>query len=634
MGVQGRDKFASSAFMFVPMAVAQLEAAYRSDWIARKVIDIPAQDSTRAWRRWEADSADIEQIEDLEKNFMLQKKMQHALKLARLYGGAALIIGADQGTPDQPLIVENIKKGQLKFIHAVSRWDLAAGPMISDILSPYYGEPEYYQRNAADASGLGSMQKIHPSRVVRLVGAELPDRQRTQEIWGDSILQIVNDAVTAASTVSTSIATLISEAKIDIIKIPKLTEILSTKSGEQKLSQRFSAANVQKSIINTLLLDAEEEWQRIQVAFAGMPDTLQMYLLIASGAADIPATRLLGQSPAGMNATGDSDTRNYYDRLHSEQNTTLTPALTPLDEVMIRSALGARDPSIFYIWNSLWQLDEQQRTTMVQQKAASFQIDVNTGLFPDEVLRDARINQLIEDGTYPGLEQIIEEFEAAQGPLEEFMNQQKEAALVSSVPDPNAPADPNNPNAPPNPNNPPSPANSNTPPPKKSASPAGDARFLDAEPRTLYVRRDVLNKQDIIKWAKEQGFTTTVPADELHVTLIYSRTPMDWTKISEAYDQDENGEVHVAPGGPRSIEKFGEGATVLAFASTCLQWRHCDLKMQGATSDYDSYVPHITISYDYAGSTRDIEPYQGPIDLGPEIFEEVKGFDPTKLVET
>jgi uncharacterized protein len=38
---------------------------------------------------------------------------------------------------------------------------------------------------------------------------------------------------------------------------------------------------------------------------------------IVSGAADIPVTRLLGQSPAGMNATGTSDMKNYHDRIQS-----------------------------------------------------------------------------------------------------------------------------------------------------------------------------------------------------------------------------------------------------------------------------------------------------------------------------
>ena len=42
---------------------------------------------------------------------------------------------------------------------------------------------------------------------------------------------------------------------------------------------------------------------------------VRTFLQVAAGAADIPVTRLLGQSPAGLSATGESDTRNYYDMI-------------------------------------------------------------------------------------------------------------------------------------------------------------------------------------------------------------------------------------------------------------------------------------------------------------------------------
>ena len=39
-------------------------------------------------------------------------------------------------------------------------------------------------------------------------------------------------------------------------------------------------------------MDMNEEWDATQLTFTGMPEVMQMYLLIASGAADIPATRM------------------------------------------------------------------------------------------------------------------------------------------------------------------------------------------------------------------------------------------------------------------------------------------------------------------------------------------------------
>lgn len=146
-----------------------------------------------------------------------------------------------------------------------------------------------------------------------------------------------------------------------------------------------------------------------------------------------------------------------------------------------------------------------------------------------------------------------------------------------------------------------------------------------ATPRTLYISRKVINAREIIKWAKGQGFETTLPAEDMHVTICFSRAPVDWMKISEAYSPNDDASIEVKPGSVRLVEPLGDkGAIVLIFNSNELSWRHEDIKRQGATWDYDEYQPHITITYDQGDvDLKDVEPYRGKIVLGPEIFEEV-----------
>jgi hypothetical protein len=61
-----------------------------------------------------------------------------------------------------------------------------------------------------------------------------------------------------------------------------------------------------------------------------------------------------------MNATGDSDTRNYYDRVTTEQKIEIQPLLSPLDTLLQISALGTAPDGLFYNWNPLWQMDEAE----------------------------------------------------------------------------------------------------------------------------------------------------------------------------------------------------------------------------------------------------------------------------------
>ncbi|MDT4859740.1 hypothetical protein FQZ97_942640 [compost metagenome] len=150
-------------------------------------------------------------------------------------------------------------------------------------------------------------------------------------------------------------------------------------------------------------------------------------------------------------------------------------------------------------------------------------------------------------------------------------------------------------------------------------------KLADAAARTLYVSRKVLNADAIIAWAKGQGFDTTVPAEDMHVTVAYSKTPVDWMAVAQAWTQKPNGNLTCSAGGPRLVEQFGEGAIVLLFNNTELSWRHQDILDAGASWDWPEYQPHITFTYSPGSIDLDqVEPYRGVIELGPEIFEEVE----------
>ncbi|WP_019997268.1 anti-CBASS protein Acb1 family protein [Aureimonas ureilytica] len=573
-----KAKSSASVYAFMPTTHAELEAAYRGSWLARKVVDVPAMDMCREWRSWQADDAQIEAIEAEEARLGLQGKVLEAKIKARLYGGAVIVIG--DGTIDQAseLQPERIRKGGVLYLVVLTASRVSAGEIETDVASKWFGTPAYYEITTNTATRV----RIHPSRVARFVGAPVPDEATSgRQGWGDSILEAVSKALKDAESAAANIAEMTHEAKIDIIRIPGLMQMASDADYEARFQRRTSLAMLAKSLNNTLILDKEEEYEQKQVSFGALPDVLDRFLQIAAGAADIPMTRLLGQSPAGMNSTGESDLINYYDRIGAGQKLELGPSLAHIDECLIWSALGNRPPEIHYRWNPLWQMSEKDRAEVGLKKAQSFQIDASSGLLPDSALSKARVNQLVEDGQYPGLEAAMDEAQD-EGDAIDF-------GAKAEEPEP-API-------------------SNVIPARMAAN--------DATPRPLYVHRKVKNGAEIIAWAKRQGFTSTLEATDLHVTIAFSRAPVDWMAVGESWES----EIKIAAGGPRVMEQFGD-ATVLLISSSSLKWRHEEMKEAGASWDHDSYQPHITISY--GGAPADLSavtPYQGEIVLGPEVFE-------------
>jgi phage-related protein (TIGR01555 family) len=644
-----KDKSSFATYVLNPVNEQVLMNMYRGDWIARKGVDLIPEDMTRAWRNWKASKEQIEALEKVERSptINLPAKIKYAMQLGRLLGGAVMYFGIKNQRPETPLNLESVRKGDLQYVHVWSKLEVGQGPLIEDIGNPFYGTPEYY----TIGTRTGKQIFIHHTRIIRFLGAPRPDILGVSDGWSDSVLQVAYDAVTNASSSQQHVASLIPEAKTDVMYIPGLGEMLSTEEGTAALTKRFGyAANI-KSMFNMVLLDGTgaetsegesvgETWEQKQIRFADIPDLLTHYLQSVSGAFGVPLTRFLGVSPAGLNATGESDLRQYYDTLGAKQTTELGPALSALDEVVIRSALGSRPPSVYYEWAPLWVPTEVQKSEIFAKKTAGVKALSETRLIPAEALSDALVNMLIEDGSLPGLEASIEEF----GRLSD---QDEDVKLLArgTTPEPEAPTGAAG-------------AGAGRPARGTGATrvaAANDVASLSAEeaavhvlnrakvigtdaalaefakavkdatPRSLYVQRKLINADEFLRWAKSQGFSKTLDASDIHVTVLYSRAAVDWMQMGDAWGEDAQGRLTIQPGGARIVEPLGDkGAVVLLFNSSQLAWRHREMIEKGASHDWDDYQPHVTITYD--GSQVDlskVEPYRGKLVFGPEEFSEL-----------
>lgn len=579
-----RDKAASVYYAEPEIDEQQLVNAYRGSWLPRKIVDIPALDSCRNWRDWQAKAKQIELLEAEEKRLGVKAKVLEARKKARLFGGAAIYFDVGDNDPAKPLNLEVVKKGGIRFLTVLTTRQLTPGDIEQDPLSEFYGKPKDYQINSTT---LG-MVRIHPTRLVIFVGNEHPDNDIASGLkhgWGDSVLVSVMEAVKQADATSANIASLVFEAKIDVITAEGFADAVKDPVQEQAIRNRYRLAATMKGNNGMLLLDAKESYEQKNGQFSTLPDIMDRFFQNVSGAADIPMTRLFGQSPGGLNATGESDMRNYHDRIQSAQELEMQPAMFRLDEALIRSALGTRDPSVFYVWAPLEQMSEKQKADILKIKADAGRAIAGTGgaspsLMPIEALSDALVNSLVEDGSLPGLEAAI----AKYGGLDDQDDDDDD--LVAA------------------------------------AAPAHEERqqTADAAPRTLYVRRDVVNKSDIIRWAKSQGFKDIVP--DLHVTIAYSRAPVDWFKVGNSWSE----KLDIAAGGPRQMERLGDDGRYFALLITAneLVWRHREIVEAGASWDWPDYQPHISIQIGGDVDLTKIEPYRGRIVLGPEVFEEVR----------
>lgn len=607
------DRATAGSYYLRPLSQAEIEAAYRTSWLTRKVHDLPPYEMTREGRDWQADAADIEKLEAAEIALKLWPKLREALTTARLHGGSAIILGVvGAGTPEQPLDPERVRANALRYVHVVSRHHLHVPfGFDTDPESDYFGTPSMWQMRGAK----GNSVNIHPSRVVTFHGAPLPPASvavsQLDQFWGDPLLQSVKTAIDNAESSQAGVATLIHEMKQDVVSIPGLTDLLATQDGENILASRISGMQQMKGMFGALLLDGGdgtkegnggEKWETRQLSFAQMPELLRQFIGIVAGAADIPVTRLLGEAPGGLNSTGKGEQQDFNRMIAARQTAELAPALSRIDAVLIPSALGNRPDEIYSEFAPLEASDPKAAAEIDKLETETIEAHNRMGLIPRDALAKTAYNRMIESGRYPGLDTAVEESPDELGESPE-------------------PATPEAPVA----------ANENAVQnmERKGVVTADQALTLlaDAAPRPLYVQRKLLNGGDVLAWAKAQGIPGLEAADELHVTVAYSTSPVDWMKAGDDWaGGDENGELRVGPGGPRLVQRLGDkGATVLLFASSPLTWRHEQIVRAGASYPFPEYMPHVTIAYDVPADfdLEAVEPYRGVLRFGPEIFEDL-----------
>ncbi len=382
----------------------QANALYHSSWFARKIVDIPADDMVKHWREFHIQDADpsvIEVIKKTEKQLHIKSRVLTAIKWARLFGGSLLILGVrDNADLREPLNVDAIGFGDLEFVQVLDKHRV--GTQETNTWNPFsadYLEPMFYNIYGSD---------VHHSRVIKFIGLE-PTYETLPlcGYFGTSVLQPMYETLRDATQALAAASNLTLKASQDVLKTPQLWDLVGT-TDEEKINKRFSLMQAQRSILNMLVLDSGEEFESVTTTFSGLDNVLDKLLSMVVGAGDIPATRFFGESPAGMNATGESDMRNYYDRIHSDQENMLRSKLEILDDVMLRSSLGGIPDEYSFEFCNL-----NQPTQAEEAEIEDKQLDKLGKLFDIGVPTEVLLKDALEMGLSKNLtEEIIDEMSA------------------------------------------------------------------------------------------------------------------------------------------------------------------------------------------------------------------------------
>lgn len=363
-----------------------LNALYRESWIVRRIIDVIPADMLKNWITITSGlDPDVEKRLSLTlRRTQLIDKLKCGMQWGRLYGGAlGVMLVKHQGYDlSQPLQLDWIMPGDFAGLLIFDRWNGVnpSSELIEDISDPDYGYPKYY--TVTDPAGGGSV-KIHHSRVIRFTGNTLPFWEEIAEMqWGASVVESIFDELRKRDNVSWNIAQLTFMANIRVLKMQDLGQLLAATDNESQaeLLRTLEAQNMLLNNMGMQVMDAADGLETHQYTFGGLADCYQQFIMDISGAAEIPATRLFGRSPSGLNATGESDLQNYYDMIAEKQESYLRPILNKVLPPFIISTLGSLPDDFDFEFDPVAEPSDKERADLAKCGTDNVVAAYNAGL--------------------------------------------------------------------------------------------------------------------------------------------------------------------------------------------------------------------------------------------------------------
>ncbi len=375
----------------------QLTAMYRESWLTMRIIDMPSEDMTRAWYRFSSPppEEDLELLRRLEAKHSVRQELTNAIRWARLYGGslALMVLRGEENRLEEPMDPELLLPGCFQGLLVLDRAQgiEPSAELEENLDDPDFGLPKYY---TVDLEERGPV-RMHHSRVLRFTGRELPRRESQREnYWGASELEHILEELRKHSGASANIAQLIFQANITTLKISDFGDTLAMGTEEQKMQIReaIHEENRFRTSFGLQVLSAGDTMENHPYSFGGLAEIYEQFMLDMAGAAEIPAVKLFGRSPSGLNATGESDLKNYYEFISQLQERHLRPALEKLLPVLALSAWGYLPEELGFVFNPI-AAESPAETAELADRLSRPVIDAFTAglLTREEALAELRI---------------------------------------------------------------------------------------------------------------------------------------------------------------------------------------------------------------------------------------------------
>ena len=373
----------------VPLNEAQLEALYMTDDLASTIVDSIPEDSMSKNIMIKGEGS--EHLTSVFDRLNFLDTFIEAWKWGRLHGGGAIFMGIQD--VDQSSQLNPRTHGKLLYTLVLDRWEMQVASYYTDPTLPKYGQPRTYRVTPRSSNGSVSNTmlgvEVHESRFIMFGGASTPKRfKAANNGWDASVLQRSYDVLRDYAGIWRSASYAVSDMSQGVFKIKGLVDMISEGHKDQLLD-RMELVDMARSVARSVVVDADtEDFSVVGSANLGaIPTILDQANSRVAAAARMPVTRLMGTSPGGLNATGDSDLSNWYGVIDIAREQIARPRLLKLLHVIARS-YGITTEGLDVEFPALWSLSDLEEADLNNKNASTDQLYLSMGVITKEEIRE------------------------------------------------------------------------------------------------------------------------------------------------------------------------------------------------------------------------------------------------------
>ncbi|MCF7695274.1 MULTISPECIES: DUF1073 domain-containing protein [Mycetohabitans] len=387
----------------------QLCALIAQHWLVDKACAMPGKDAIRNGYTvtvndgTRVDAGVIDAIRKEDKRFRINHQMREFVRMGRVFGIRIAMFVVQSTDPEyyaKPFNPDGVTPGSYKGIRQIDPyWAVPelSSTAVTDPTSLHFYEPTYWRING---------KPIHHSHLIILRIGEVPDVLKPTYYYGGvPVPQKIFERVYASERTANEAPLLAMSKRSTVIHM----DVENAVANQAKFEQRMATWAHYRDNHGIKVVGTEEQIEQFDTALADFDAVIMTQYQLVAAAANVPATKLLGTSPKGFNATGEFEEASYHEELESIQAHDLTPLLDRHHLLVIRSEIvpkfGVPPFETTVAWNPLDSMTAKERAEVNKMEAETGAILVQSGAI-DGIDERRRITQDPTSG-YTGIEQAM-----------------------------------------------------------------------------------------------------------------------------------------------------------------------------------------------------------------------------------